>query len=548
VAPYVPRAAADTVLHGVVREYLETFLAAAAARTGGQGLPRFIERELRGFLRCGLLVHGFLRLRCDDCAFERLLPLSCKGRAVCASCGGRRMAEQAANLVQSVLPWVPVRQWVLTVPHRLRYRLAFDHALCRAVIAVFVRAVLGWYRRRARRAGWTDGHSGAVTVIQRFGSGLQVNVHAHALFLDGVFTDAADGTLRFHPASAPTDVEVARLVATIRTRVLRLLRRRGVCLDAADDDAPDPLAETSLALAGITSAAVQGRSALGPRAGARVRQLGGVPGMPWVTSTGPRQAHLDGFDLHANVAVAADNRDGLEQLARYVLRPPIAQERLSRTADGRVLLRLKAEWHDGTTHLVFEPLELLERLAALTPRPRINLVLYHGALAPHSRWRARAVAYGREALGAVGPDAAVAGGSTAPPVPSSAPSSVGGLEARGAAHGDPVLAVAGYEACTSSAGARREPLAVPPVAHRDPGTIAGGGPPAPPAARKWSWPELMRHTFGVNVLACARCGGRMRVVATIEDPGVIRKILAHLGLPTAAPAPRPPPADLFDWS
>jgi hypothetical protein len=92
------------------------------------------------------------------------------------------------------------------------------------------------------------------------------------LFLDGVFTEAADGTLRFHPAPAPTDAEVARLVATIRTRVLRLLRRRGVFVEAEDDDARDPLAETSLALAGITSAAVQGRSALGPRAGARVLQ------------------------------------------------------------------------------------------------------------------------------------------------------------------------------------------------------------------------------------------------------------------------------------
>jgi hypothetical protein len=112
------------------------------------------------------------------------------------------MAEQAANLVESVLPWVPVRQWVLTephrtVPHRLRYRLAFDHSLCRAVIAVLVRAVLGWYRRRARRAGWADGQSGSVTVIQRFGSGLQLNVQSHALVLDGVFTDAADGSLRF---------------------------------------------------------------------------------------------------------------------------------------------------------------------------------------------------------------------------------------------------------------------------------------------------------------------------------------------------------------
>ena len=79
------------------------------------------------------------------------------------------MAEQAAHLVDAVLPFVPVRQWVLTVPHRLRYRLAFDHAL--------IRAVLGWYRRRGRRAGVPDGQSGTVTVVQRFGSGLELNVH-----------------------------------------------------------------------------------------------------------------------------------------------------------------------------------------------------------------------------------------------------------------------------------------------------------------------------------------------------------------------------------
>src|SRR4029450_12334666 len=108
------------------------------------------------------------------------------------------------------------------------------------------------------------------------------------------------------------------------------------------------------ALAGITGAAVQGRSALGPRAGARVLQIGRVPGAPWVTSTGTRQPPLGGFDLHPNVHVAADNRNGLEQLARYVLRPPIAQDRLTRTADGRVLLTLKAEWSDGNTHLLFD--------------------------------------------------------------------------------------------------------------------------------------------------------------------------------------------------
>ena len=70
----------------------------------------------------------------------------------------------------------------------------------------------------------------------------------------------------------------------------------------------------------------------------------------------------------------------------------------------------------------------------------------------------------------------------------------------------------------------------------------------PPAPRRWSWPDLMRHTFAVDVLACPRCGGRMRVVATIEDPVVIGKILTHLGLSIEVPAPRPPPSDLFGWS
>ena len=94
-----------------------------------------------------------------------------------------------------------------------------------------------------------------------------------------------------------------------------------------------------------------------------------------VTSRGPCQAHLEGFDVHANITVTADDRAGVERPCRYVLRPPVAQERLSLTPDGLVVVTLKAEWHDGTTHLLFTPVELLEKLAALTPRPRINLVL-----------------------------------------------------------------------------------------------------------------------------------------------------------------------------
>jgi Transposase zinc-binding domain len=93
VGSYARRATDGTVLHGVVREHLEEFLATAAARSDGVGLPGFVAREFRGFLRCGLLVHGFTRVRCYDCAFEWLVPFSCKARAVCASCGGRRTAQ-----------------------------------------------------------------------------------------------------------------------------------------------------------------------------------------------------------------------------------------------------------------------------------------------------------------------------------------------------------------------------------------------------------------------------------------------------------------------
>src|SRR5438874_3707016 len=196
------------------------------------------------------------------------------------------MAEQAAHLVDHVLPHVPVRQWVLTLPHRLRYLLAYNHALCRAVLGVAARAVLGFYRRRARRT--RDGRSGAVTVIQRFGGGLQLNVHFHTLLLDGVFAEGEDGSLEFHAAEPPSDEEVARLLATIYRRVQRLLARRG--LDVDDTPDVDPLAEESPALAGISSASIQGRIALGPRAGARVYQLGRGPDAPWVTSRGPCQA------------------------------------------------------------------------------------------------------------------------------------------------------------------------------------------------------------------------------------------------------------------
>ena len=156
-----------------------------------------------------------------------------------------------------------------------------------------------------------------------------------------------------------------------------------------------------------------------------------------------------------------------------------AQERLRRRGDGRVALEFKKAWHDGTRELVFEPLEFLERLAAMTPRPEANLLICHGVLAPRARWRGRVVVYG-------------------PRMP------------------EPTASTA--------------PLAAGPE-----GTGVKTASP-----RAWSW-ALMHRAFGIDVLACAQCGGRLRLLATLHDPVVIRKILTHLALSRSGQSPGPAP-------
>src|ERR1700687_4589058 len=174
---YRPRDAKHTVLHQVIAEHLEAFLRAVAEAGDGTGLPQFVEREFREFLTCGVFEHGVARFRCEGCGREHLVPFSCKGRAWCPSCGGRRMTERAAHLVDAVLPRVPVRQWVLTVPYRLRYQMAWNHGLSRAVLRVFTRVLLEVYARGARARGIEGGQTGIVTALQRAGGALNTNVH-----------------------------------------------------------------------------------------------------------------------------------------------------------------------------------------------------------------------------------------------------------------------------------------------------------------------------------------------------------------------------------
>jgi hypothetical protein len=328
---YRPRDAEHAVLYRVIDGHLDTFRETARRHADGAPLPAFVEQEFRDFLTCGVLARGFARLRCTECALERLVPFSCKGRGFCPSCGGRRMTEGAARLA---ICWRGITGW-------------------RAVLTVAVRVLLGFQRQRGRR---------------------------------GRDPWEADGVQA------------------------------------------DPLVDESPALAGLSSASVQGRIALGPRAGARVWRLGDDPDAPWVLSTVRRHAHLAGFDLHANVAVPAADRARLEQLCRYLLRPAVAQDRLRLLADA-------------------------DPPAADQPGPL--------------SWRAGA------ALRLAGPG--------------------GGLR-RAAGGRKPV------------APRRRLPRSAP---------------------RHWAWAALMRRAFDVEVLACPRCDGRLRLIATIEDPETIGAILAR---------------------
>jgi len=109
----------------------------------------------------------------------------------------------------------------------------------------------------------------------------------------------------------------------------------------------------------------------------------------------PRCVRQGGMSLHADVAVPARDRQRLARLCRYVARPPLALGRLEAMADGRLAYRLKTPWRDGTTRVVMERRELLERLAPLIPPPRAHQVRYHGLLAPCASGRARVVSAGR---------------------------------------------------------------------------------------------------------------------------------------------------------
>jgi len=183
-------------------------------------------------------------------------------------------------LEQHVLPEVPLRQWVCTLPWRLRYLCGYDKALCRDVLNAFITEVMRALRHRAKR-GWglrsvSQAHPGAVTFISRFDSALRRNVHLHTLALDGVYVRNKDGALEFLELDEPTAEEVANVTRRTTKRVAAILERHGRSVEAilgygstygGDDDDTDPLQEQQLALASCYGATARRMSLFGARAG-----------------------------------------------------------------------------------------------------------------------------------------------------------------------------------------------------------------------------------------------------------------------------------------
>ncbi len=238
-----------------------------------------------------------------------------------------------------------------------------------------------------------------------------------------------------------------------------------------DDFSEDPFAHEQPVLAHIAGASLQSRIGIGEREGQRVRKVGEESSRGDAYTVSKRCALSDGFSLHANVQIKKNDRKRLEKLCRYTARPPIALERMSETKDGKILYQLKTKYSDGTTHVLFDPLELVEKVVALIPPPRANLLRYHGLLAPNSKLRPKIILISQEI--------------------------------------------------------KKEK-------------------PQYPGQTKWA--ELLKHSFAVDVLKCTKCQGKMKLLSTIHNPDLTKRILESIGFPSKVPVRTParaPPQKQF---
>lgn len=338
-----------------------------------------VARVAEKFLACGVLDHGFARIRCDDCAHEYLLAFSCKCRYFCPSCHAKRLAIWTQWLDTTILAPVPHRQVVLTIPKRLRAYGVYRRRLLGEIACVAARTVTAAI---CTLTGERELAVGIVACLQTHGSRANGHPHLHLLVTDGGFRP--DGTFVTWPAP-----NTARLTEAFRRAVLRLFVR----LELFDED----------------------------------------------QAAGMRTWPHSGFHVHTAVWVPEDDRAFATRLARYGARNPVALDRLTDDRTARVVT-YRSDKCDGPTAgtETVDPLEFLARVLVHIPDKGHVTTRYDGWYATRPRGL-RAMA---TPAAAARPPAIVPAPCLAPTEASRRWASVGGVapaDLRGGLAGVPVL-------------------------------------------------------------------------------------------------------------
>jgi len=237
----------------------------------------------------------------------------------------------------------------------------------------------------------------------------------------------------------------------------------------------------------LHSHSVTYRIAMGPQRGRKVFTLQTIPPKPDSPLGCETVAKLAGFSLHAGVAAKAHQREKIERLCRYIARPAVSEKRLSLPATGKVRYELKTPYRNGSTHVIFEPVDFVARLAALVPKPRVNLTRFHGVFAPNSKHRIHVTPAKRGR----------------------------GRKAQQQEPWDEKTQVERHAAMT--------------------------------------WMQRLKRVFNSDIETCKKCKGPVKIIACVEDPAVIEKILKYLKAKAISnnsaqlpPGRGPPQIGLFD--
>ena len=201
------------------------------------------------------------------------------------------------------------------------------------------------------------------------------------LYLNGIY----DANGYFWPVKPPTPEDLDTITYTIAKRVSRYLEREGYLYRDAESEYLDLVPDEEDAMHGIIGASIAYRLAFGPNQGKKALTLQAVPTSDNSAKSSELVSKQAGFSLHAGVACKSHQRKKLERLCRYITRPAIAEQRLSLASNGNVIVALKTPYDDGTSHVVLSPMEFMGRLAALVPKPRVNLKRLNGVFVgvPH---------------------------------------------------------------------------------------------------------------------------------------------------------------------